>query len=226
MKLGVVLLGVVAAPLAAGAGPAAGSEPADVLARLGQKVVHSQAYHPDGVDLRRGVVLDLAADPIGDAICRAQRVFVFYKRDAGEGVDRVEVQNRYQVDDWATRHGAPPRTCGDIRESHWTVARDDRTFRGVAPAIGQLYRLTAQAQPVSRYPFKFVCRDYARNCADPAAKLKEAFALGVDEVGQDGAIIWARRTAYGMAPHWDMKIELSSGAISTVTLSFTPPPLS
>lgn len=205
---------------------AAESTPNDVLAHLAQKVEHIEAYRPNGIDLRRGFVLDLTADPIGDAICRSQRVFVFYKRAAAEGVDHVEVQNRYHVDDWTIRRDATPLACGDTRENRWTVARDDRTFRSVLPAIGQVYRLTAQAQPTSRYPFKFVCRDYANPCADPAAKLREAFALGVDEVGEDGATIWARRTVYGMAPHWDMKIELKSGAISTVTLDFTPPPLS
>ncbi|PZR33999.1 hypothetical protein [Caulobacter segnis] len=220
MKLALILLGLLSAPTAAE------RTPGDVLARLAEKVDHSEAYRPNGLDPRRGVVLTLTADPIGDAICRAQKLFVFYKRDAGEGVDRVEVQNRYHVEDWTARHAAPPRSCDGVADAQWTVAQDDRTFRSVLPAIGQVYRLTAQAQPASRYPFKFICRDYAKACADPAAKLKEAFALGVDEVDQDGAIIWARRTAYGMAPHWDMKIELSSGAISTVTLSFTPPPLS
>jgi len=151
---------------------------------------------------------------------------VFYKRDATQSVDHVEVQNLYQADDWTARYSGPQRTCGNLRNGHWTVAQDDRTFRSVLPAIGQVYRLTVQEKPVARYSFKFFCRYYGKDCADPTAQLKEAFALGVDEVGRDGSVIWARRTVYGVAPHWDMKIEMVSGAISSVTLQFTVPPLS
>lgn len=226
MRLSFILLGFLAAPLAANARSTPGPTPADVLVHLREKVGHSETYRPNGVDLRRGVVLDLNADPIGDAICRAQRVTVFYKRDATQGVDYVEVQNRYQADDWTVRYNAPQRACGDPRDGHWTTAQDDRTFRSVLPALGQVYHLTTQRKPVSRYPFKFICRYYDRACADPTARLKEAFALGVDEVGQEDSVIWARRTVYGAAPHWDMKIEMVSGAIATVTLQFTPPPLS
>ena len=226
MRFGLILLGFLAAPLAADAKSTPEPAPADVLAHLLEKVGHSEAYRPDGVDLRRGAVLDLNADPIGDAICRAQRIKVFYKRGATQGVDHVEVQNRYQADDWTVRYNAPQRACGDPRDGHWTTAQDDETFRGVFPAIGQVYHLATRQKPVSRYPFKFVCRYYDKACADPATQLKEAFALGVDEVGQAGSVVWARRTAYGAAPHWDMKIEMVSGAIATVTLRFTPPPLS
>ena len=226
MRLSLILLGFLAAPLAASAQSTPESAPADVLAHLLEKVGHSEAYRPNGVDLRRGVVLDLNADPIGDAICRTQRIKVFYKRDATQGVDYVEVQNRYQADDWTARYNAPQRACGAPRDGHWTIAQDDHTFRGVLPAIGQVYRLTTQRKPISRYPFKFVCRYYDKACADPTAQLMEAFALGVDQVGQENSVIWARRTAYGAAPHWDMKIEMVSGAIATVTLRFTPPPLS
>jgi hypothetical protein len=226
MRLGLILFGFLAAPMAASAKSTIEPAPADVLAHLLEKVGHSEAYRPNGVDLRRGVVLDLNADPIGDAICRAQRVMVFYKGDATQGVEHVEVQNRYQADDWTVRYNAPQGACGDGRDGHWTIARDDRTFRSALPAIGQVYHLATQRKPVSRYPFKFVCRYYDKACADPNAQLKEAFALGVDEVGQEGSVIWARRNVYGAAPHWDMKIEMVSGAIATVTLQFTPPPLS
>jgi hypothetical protein len=226
MRLSLILLGFLAAPMAASARSPVERPPADVLAHLLEKVGHSEAYRPNGVDLRRGVVLDLYADPIGDAICRTQRVTVFYKRDATRGVDHVEVQNRYQADDWTVRYNAPQRACGDPRDGHWTTAQDDGAFRSVLPAIGQVYHLAVRPKSVSRYPFKFVCRYYDEACADPTAQLKEAFALGVDEVGQAGSVIWARRTAYGAVPHWDMKIEMVSGAIATVTLQFTPPPLS
>jgi hypothetical protein len=195
MKSALFLLAVFVPNLALGQTPA--RPPASigtVVAVMGKKAVDIQPIL-DGSDvIAWRVDLRPERNYLGD--CRTQRLIFYLKeppssvaRQAGETaeLDHIAVFNRFRREQWIRHDGH--EDCGSPADGSWTRAPDDLAFGAIAPVVRQVYRMVSRGSQLADYPFQFNCIEAKAPCREPEARLKEAFALGLDEAELNNGVL-------------------------------------
>jgi hypothetical protein len=186
---------------------------------------------PWALDLRRGYEIDTRAKQNAYGDCRSQRINFFRKyfppsdpraRSEAFELDQVVVTNRYRRPQWL--QSKAPRDCGDPSQNVWIVAKDDYTFFMSADALGRVateaFREGASA---NNFNFRLTCSEFGQTCADPNARLQQAFALNDLEVSVDGSAVVLAGDDRGLK----MSITgFPDGRPQAVSLEYVVPPIS